>query len=241
MNSPVQLDMADLRAVLSAAGELPENSCAGRGVLPLLETVGRLVPCHSVSWSRMDLETSEQTNRTVEFGYECTAYEDPALIDVWWAHHTTHPRWGRPGMSVVSVGDLVSPREWHRTPIYQELMRPAGLEHDLLVQLPHPPRETHVVLLNREPGLDFSERDHLVLQLIRPHLEVAIRRATARPHLSNREREIMALVRDGYTNADIAKHLHVSPGTVRTHLANVFSRLGVHTRTSAVAATATLV
>lgn len=91
-----------------------------------------------------------------------------------------------------------------------------------------------------DPAVDFSERDHLVLQLIRPHLQVAIRRATALPHLTNREREILALVRDGYTNADIAKHLHVSPATVRTHLANVFSRLGVHTRTGAVAAAATL-
>jgi DNA-binding CsgD family transcriptional regulator len=232
--------MADLRAVLSAAGELPEHFSAGRGVRPLLEVVGRLVPCDSVSWARMDLEASEQSNRSVEFGYECTVYEDPALADVWWAHHTTHPIWGRPCPAVVSIGDLVSPREWHRTSFYQEFMRPAGLDHDLFVQLPHPPRETHVLLLSRGPGLDFSERDHLVLQLVRPHLEVAIRRATVRPHLTNREREILALVHDGYTNADIAKHLHVSPTTVRTHLANVFSRLGVHTRTGAVAATATL-
>jgi RNA polymerase sigma factor (sigma-70 family) len=53
------------------------------------------------------------------------------------------------------------------------------------------------------------------------------------PRLTPREREILDLVADGKTNAEIAERLWVSPGTVRRHLENVFAKLGVHTRTAA--------
>jgi DNA-binding CsgD family transcriptional regulator len=55
------------------------------------------------------------------------------------------------------------------------------------------------------------------------------------PRLTAREREILALVAEGRTNADIAERLWVSPGTVRKHLDNVYAKLGVHTRTAAAA------
>ena len=53
--------------------------------------------------------------------------------------------------------------------------------------------------------------------------------------LSAREREVLALVRDGLRNAEIAEALWVSPATVRKHLENIYEKLGVHTRTAAVA------
>jgi DNA-binding CsgD family transcriptional regulator len=43
------------------------------------------------------------------------------------------------------------------------------------------------------------------------------------------------LVAEGLTNTQIAERLWISPGTVRRHLQNVFAKLGVHTRTAAVA------
>lgn len=53
--------------------------------------------------------------------------------------------------------------------------------------------------------------------------------------LTAREHEVVLLVAEGLTNADIARRLWISPGTVRRHLENVFSKLDVHTRTAAVA------
>jgi DNA-binding CsgD family transcriptional regulator len=55
------------------------------------------------------------------------------------------------------------------------------------------------------------------------------------PRLTAREREILDLVAEGRTNAEIAERLWVSPGTVRRHLENIYAKLGVHTRTAAVA------
>jgi DNA-binding CsgD family transcriptional regulator len=53
--------------------------------------------------------------------------------------------------------------------------------------------------------------------------------------LSVREHEVLALVRDGLRNAEIAEALWVSPATVRKHLENIYEKLDVHTRTAAVA------
>ena len=43
------------------------------------------------------------------------------------------------------------------------------------------------------------------------------------------------LVAEGKTNAEIARQLWISPGTVRRHLENVFAKLEVHTSTRSVA------
>jgi DNA-binding CsgD family transcriptional regulator len=62
------------------------------------------------------------------------------------------------------------------------------------------------------------------------------RSANEAQRLSPRQREILELVAAGKTNAEIATLLWISPGTVRKHLENAYDRLGVHTRTGAVAA-----
>ena len=53
--------------------------------------------------------------------------------------------------------------------------------------------------------------------------------------LTAREREVLAWVARGKTNAQIAELLWLAPSTVRKHLENVYAKLGVNTRTAAVA------
>ncbi|CAN3702815.1 MULTISPECIES: response regulator [unclassified Microbacterium] len=52
--------------------------------------------------------------------------------------------------------------------------------------------------------------------------------------LSVREIEVLRLVARGASNADVAAHLHITDATVKSHLAHVFSKLGVSSRTAAV-------
>lgn len=53
--------------------------------------------------------------------------------------------------------------------------------------------------------------------------------------LSEREREVLRLVAEGRTNAQIASELFLSQATVKTHLVHVFDKLEARSRTDAVA------
>ncbi|TKV57365.1 hypothetical protein FDO65_17735 [Nakamurella flava] len=48
--------------------------------------------------------------------------------------------------------------------------------------------------------------------------------------LTETERRVMALVRDGLTNPEIAARLFVSPRTVQTHVSHILAKLGVRSR-----------
>ena len=52
--------------------------------------------------------------------------------------------------------------------------------------------------------------------------------------LTARERDVLALVADGRSNREIATGLGISEHTVKFHLASLFGKLGVSTRTQAV-------
>ena len=54
--------------------------------------------------------------------------------------------------------------------------------------------------------------------------------------LSARELEVLTLVAEGRSNTDVARHLHLSETTVKSHLAHIYPKLGVSSRTAAVAA-----
>jgi DNA-binding CsgD family transcriptional regulator len=53
--------------------------------------------------------------------------------------------------------------------------------------------------------------------------------------LTNREREVLALLDKGRTNGEIARELYVSTGTVKSHVNSIFRKLGARNRTEAVA------
>lgn len=53
--------------------------------------------------------------------------------------------------------------------------------------------------------------------------------------LTAREAEVLALVATGRTNKDVARALHLSERTVARHLSNIFTKLGVASRTAATA------
>ena len=54
------------------------------------------------------------------------------------------------------------------------------------------------------------------------------------PELSDREREILHLIAEGYKNPEIAEQLVLSPKTVRNHVSNILSKLQVADRAQAI-------
>jgi len=51
--------------------------------------------------------------------------------------------------------------------------------------------------------------------------------------LTQREREVVTKLAEGCTNQEIARHLHISPNTVKTHFYNIYKKIKVSSRIQA--------
>ncbi len=63
-----------------------------------------------------------------------------------------------------------------------------------------------------------------------------LRASFERPALSHRENQVLALVCDGLTNAEIAERLFLAESTIKSHLSSIFTKFGVRSRKEVVAA-----
>ncbi|MCY0928773.1 response regulator transcription factor [Streptomyces sp. H27-H1] len=70
-------------------------------------------------------------------------------------------------------------------------------------------------------------------------LRLMDRMRTPAEALTKRELEVLQLVADGLSNQQISKQLFLSQATVKSHLVHIYAKLGVDSRTSAVATAAT--
>src|SRR3546814_5957158 len=93
-----------------------------------------------------------------------------------------------------------------------------------------PPRSTLTdTLLSLHDALPIVLSPLIAQRLVRPTLKPA----TA---LTARELEVLGLVAEGLSNQRIGERLFLSQATVKSHLVHVFGKLGVDSRTSAIAA-----
>ena len=191
--------------------------------------------------------------RTYWFGQDIPPIDTPEYEDLdraQWEHYwdckpCSYPDRTGDLRSISKIADFYSVRQWHATGMYGDLYRPCGIEHVIQLCLPEAPGQppgpgrTVRLVLHRGPGPDFSERDRALLTLLRPHLYQAYLEAERRrhpvPQLTPRHWDLLHLVAAGHTNAQIARRLGLSEGTVRTHLENIYARLQVSSRTAAVA------
>ncbi|MBN1661264.1 MAG: response regulator transcription factor [Anaerolineae bacterium] len=102
-------------------------------------------------------------------------------------------------------------------------------------------------LLKRDAGAELAEGIHglhrwgAVLHpfaariMIDAHVECTCSKwMDSYEHLTDREREVLILVAEGYTTPQIAEALHVSPKTVDGHRTSLMSKLDLHDRTEVV-------
>ena len=79
-----------------------------------------------------------------------------------------------------------------------------------------------------------AEGDSTLSPVVANRLMTRVR--TPRTSLTPRELEVLKLVAAGSSNRDIGKVLFLSEATVKSHLVHIYDKLGVRSRTSAVAA-----
>jgi DNA-binding NarL/FixJ family response regulator len=69
----------------------------------------------------------------------------------------------------------------------------------------------------------FSQIVEHAVQEGKPKLKEAVR-------MTEREREVIALLSDGMSNKEIAQKIHISTYTVKSHIHNIMEKLALHTR-----------
>jgi DNA-binding NarL/FixJ family response regulator len=83
-------------------------------------------------------------------------------------------------------------------------------------------------------GVRAAARGEPVLAPAATSLLMGRARKPAEEPLSVREVEVLSLVARGLSNGEVARRLHLSQATVKTHLARIYGKLGVDDRTAAV-------
>ncbi|MEU1464139.1 response regulator transcription factor [Streptomyces sp. NPDC005727] len=87
-------------------------------------------------------------------------------------------------------------------------------------------------VLSGEAGLAPSVQRRLLERLSEPAPVPAVTEAP--DGLTAREAEVLVLIAEGLTNQEIARRLHVSTATVKTHINNLFAKTGLKDRAQAV-------
>jgi len=230
---------AELRTMLA----IVHAPADGDGPLPrpVLAALSGLFRADAVHFMRLDVERRE-TPLYQEYGGLGGVADEDVPVQVFWSSYWTAPFCSYPDRTgdlgrVTKASDFGSLAALRRTQLWSEYFHPLGAYREMMLCLPSPPRRTVRLLLSRGPGPDFTERDRGLLALLRPHLDARFRqwqRGRRPVTLTPRQRELLALVAAGRTNGQIARLLGISEGTVRTHLENIFGRLGVSSRAAAV-------
>jgi DNA-binding CsgD family transcriptional regulator len=170
-----------------------------------------------------------------DFGWDRGNDTIRAALPTWPLHDIR----SRNATTASKVSDALTGPHLRRNLWYASVMRPRSIEHEMKLWLPSPHDQVRGFYFVRGPrDRDFGERERALLDLLRPHFASIRERWERRQQpmmLTPRELEVVRLVAVGLTNREIADRLVVSNATVRTHLENVFEKLGVHTRTAAVA------
>ncbi|MEU6770254.1 response regulator transcription factor [Streptomyces sp. NPDC046759] len=89
-------------------------------------------------------------------------------------------------------------------------------------------------VLSGDAGLSPSVQRRLLERLSQPEPGPPATAEPASDGLTARETEVLLLIAEGLSNQEIARKLHVSTATVKTHINNLFSKTGIKDRAQAV-------
>jgi DNA-binding CsgD family transcriptional regulator len=237
----------NLASVIQAAGALREAR-GGDGLEdPCVEDwLERLFPADQITLCELDWRhrRARLTGLAPAWNAEGEEVYDEDEHAAFWEHS-----WSAIGCSyteriprlrheVMMTEDFYSARQWHSTGLYTDYLGPGGIDKSLIMPLPGPPGIARRLIFLRGPGPSFTGQHRSAAALLQPHITDVLRahaRRAATRSLTARQQQLLQLVAAGHHNRAIARQLGLSPGTVRKHLENTFARLGVASRTEAIA------
>lgn len=80
-----------------------------------------------------------------------------------------------------------------------------------------------------------AKNENVIEPKVASKMMSSFRTSSKKPHegLTERELEVLLCIGDGMTNQEISEKLYIGIKTVKTHVSNILSKLGVHDRTQA--------
>jgi DNA-binding CsgD family transcriptional regulator len=231
-------DLRRMLDVVDRGREAAPEEVFPRGVMHAL---AELIPADDITFQvsrpldREFVASEEVTELPTEPG---EGWEDLFWRSYWDDEVCSRPQRTGDYDTVWKVSDYLSARQLATSPV-GEWFRVIGARTEITVPFPVRGAEDRRLMLFRGAGRDFTERERLLLRMLRPHfIELhrdLERRRAGIPQLTDRQLQLLRLVADGHSNTQIARRLFVAEGTVRKHLENIYERLGVTSRTAAVA------
>jgi DNA-binding CsgD family transcriptional regulator len=146
----------------------------------VLASLPELIPCDNAVYN----EANVPRRRVVWREAPEISPALPGARGIFEQHMSEHPLIACPDWDgrAVRMSDFLTRPRFHDLGLYQEFFRRLGLEHQLSIRLPAAPSLMVVVNVNRSRG-DFSHRDRVLMELLRPHLVQAYRTAEAMSEL----------------------------------------------------------
>lgn len=108
-----------------------------------------------------------------------------------------------------------------------------SLEAGALSYLLKSTSSTEVITALRALNKGHSQLDANIAQKVFARLKPLTKKVDYQSLFSDRELTVLKLLGQGKSNKEIAQSLHLSAGTVRNHLSNIFGKLDVRDRTQA--------
>lgn len=155
--------------------------------------------------------------------------------------------------SVYRDTDILEDDIRRKTEFYTNFLKPQDIPYGCGILLIKNGKILGIVNLFRSENLgDFSDKDMYILDILKLHICNIIENLNLsvknnkdlvkvseefidKYDLSPREKEIVELMNSGYSNADIAQNLIISISTVKKHVYNIYSKVGVKSRTQLLA------
>jgi DNA-binding CsgD family transcriptional regulator/PAS domain-containing protein len=173
-----RLKQRDLRTVLEFLREIYAVQDLDAFAAHLVSALPQVVRSHITSYN--EVNARKRRIAWVDHPPNILSYESrKEVFEALMANHPLIAYYQRThDGQALKISDFLSSMQFNRLRLYNEFYRPLNVAHQMAFTLPAPPPMILGIALNRDRP-DFSERDRLLLNLLRPHLIQAYRNAEA--------------------------------------------------------------
>jgi len=205
----------------------------------LFSLIERLIP---VDGQRFNIYVPNiQLHQEVGHGAEVEEMSEEYAQN-YWAFDPLHPsNFEQTDTIVITNSMLMTDFAWQKTDIYKKFFEPHGYYHNADMFFRQKERIIAILtLIRKDPTNHFTDQEVELLKKIQPFIQYTLskkylpKRVHNRESMSEkygltaREMDVVELALTGASNKILVDKLKISLPTLRTHLQNIYLKVGVH-------------